>query len=215
MNTELHRDLLIWHTFCAHFANQANAILGELGLSQLLAIWLSALCNFVCNILLMRSQKEMGRIDATWIIALMTDLHSVWNLTIMEFIRKTMGAHLPKIITLLKPNGQVAISGFGFCRLPLPTIVRAALVNMFPKTSLVIAVSISGCVAWKVAVARIIDRLIATTHAKFWGLEMGRDWGMILHVNSPFTTLTTPQDGSTHRCGNYLLAFIIPQGAAL
>jgi hypothetical protein len=35
--------------------------------------------------------------------------------------------------------------------------------------------------------------------------------GMILHVNSPFSTLTTPRDDSSHRRGNYFTALIIAQ----
>jgi hypothetical protein len=42
-------------------------------------------------------------------------------------------------------------------------------------------------------------------------LGLSKLWGMLHHVNSPFVTLTTPRDDSTHRRGNYFPAFIIPR----
>lgn len=44
-----------------------------------------------------------------------------------------------------------------------------------------------------------------------WKLGLYKLWGMLAHVNSPFSTLTTPPDGSNRRGGNLFPAFIVPQ----
>jgi hypothetical protein len=85
---------------------------------------------------------------------------------------------------------------------PQPTIIRAALVDLFPET-------LGECSRFIVTVNKAItDRLTAATFTEFgkFKLKLGGLWGMLGHVNSPFVTLTTPPAVTSSAVATLLVA---------
>ena len=90
---------------------------------------IASLLQHILDIVRLRAKKEMGGIDATRIITLVTNQLVIWKITIGKLIRKTMGANDVTCTRLL----QLPITFTVNRTLPLPTVVGAALVNFLPK----------------------------------------------------------------------------------
>ncbi len=102
-----------------------------------------------------------------------------------------------------------ALAGTKFARLFVDELFAAlgAYTHRVFTFALAVAVLIRASVtAKKALLVREFDlKLFAAVGAN------SEECGMICHSNSPFVTLLTPRDDSTHRRGNYLSASIIPQ----
>lgn len=184
---------------------------------------LSILRNLIYHVVCVRAKKEVRGIAAGRVVAAMKHSHSLRNVAMRYFIS---GAVSTNIRAVLARHLYSAVT-FGFLvALPLPTVIRAKNTNARPQT-------------FRQWLGRLIAKLMTGDESDWFALDMAeslavllsqvgflsatavaitvRDFvrGMILHVNSPFLTLTTPQDGSTHRCGNYIPASIIPQEAGI
>lgn len=58
-----------------------------------ICVFNSSFFKSISHIVSMRSNPQMGRINASRIIARMTNIHSFWNLSLVNRIRKSMSKH--------------------------------------------------------------------------------------------------------------------------
>ncbi len=88
--------------------------------------YIASLFNHISDIVARGTNKQMIRTYAARIVASVTDKHSLWNGTKMQYIRKTMSAPVDIV------SSYLAIAAGTFSRSPLPAPVR--LVNFTPKS---------------------------------------------------------------------------------
>ena len=88
----------------------------------------SFLCKHISHIVGMCARKQVIRVTASWIIALMQNAKTFGDWSIGKFPRKTMGKHILVLVSSL------AVSVFGFATLPFPAIVWITLGDSVPKT---------------------------------------------------------------------------------
>jgi hypothetical protein len=199
-------QFLIRHTFFGvTLANRPHLRAAYFDLRMRIAMYVTPLLAHVAQVVLQRAKEEMGGIYAARVVADVAHRHIIGAFPVVKFIRHTMRATAFVATQLDLP---VALSVKR--ALPLPTIIRAALVNLLPETFR------NGTIRGGLMPANILtlptrklwwrNFLAAATFAKNGEfksqLRVAR--GMIAHVNSPFTTLTTPRDDSSHRRGNFI-----------
>jgi len=109
-------------------ANLSHVGFVELCTGVLFAAKLSAFAHLVGGIVLDSAKKEMGRIDASSIVAAMANKHTIWDFAIMQAVRKTMGR-------LMLFSGEIEIPvSIPRGQFPVPTGIRGRLLDMFPKS---------------------------------------------------------------------------------
>lgn len=91
--------------------------------------WICAtsLTSHVVNVVLMRSEKQVGRIAAGRIVAVVADIHALWNWPIMQFVAKAMGVNTCAI------DGENSVTGFAQLLRPYPTAIWRIAINVLPK----------------------------------------------------------------------------------
>lgn len=164
----------------------------------------------IVHVVFVRAKKEVCRIDTAGIVAFMKAIKTSRDCAVMKLIRKTMGQ------SRLVLHFECAIAlAVGSCR-PLPAFVGAALANFGPESFLRRSslnshlAAMTGQEAHGVAFAVTasfrshFSDWSGITAAAFAEFYRGLVRGMIVHVNSPFMTLTTPPDGSNRRGGNFI-----------
>lgn len=90
----------------------------------------STLNENVAHIVAMSAKPEVRRIDAARVVAawaIVTNFVFVWYLTVMNDVRRSGRRYLPTVEKKVSIAKLVAIGG------PEPTLIRTALVNLFPK----------------------------------------------------------------------------------
>lgn len=190
--------------------------IGTVRLSPSGQAFLSALCHHICHIGSVVTQKETVRITTGGIVTFMQNHIFFGNGAKVDFPREAMGTYRRAI------HSQHSISLLVPASLPLPALVKHARGYVPPKTHYRRDVgSMSLDKADRFALDPSIFRscfignaygLTATAVAIAIGNFLrGFVRGMILHVNSPFVTLTKPPDGSNRRGGNLFPLSIIPQ----
>lgn len=175
----------------------------EPALRVALAVRVSSLLNHIVMVVLVCAKKQVARIDAFGVITMMANAHITCYGTVHQFVSNAV-----RLTALVASQLDLSIA-FAIKRAsPLPATRAqsktngAVLIDFFPKSlsqramrRWLMTANIFTLPTWKLWWRNFL------TTATFTQNE-GRD--MITHVNSPFTTLTTPQDGSTHRCGNFV-----------
>lgn len=197
-----------------------DLLLGKFGGRMVFAMIMATLRYLVGNVVCMCSGKKMRWVTARRIVTLMTNYGFAGDWAIGQFVSNAVRQ---KSGAALFANAYPAIAKIALGTLPFPTVNRPKRLNLQPKAfsewlkSGVVSVDVVQWLALDPSATLIgcvsYARFLSATTAAITVWDFVR--GMILHVNSPFLTLTTPQDGSTHRCGNYLPVSIIPQEAAL
>lgn len=196
-----------------------NLFVGEFRMWMRFAALLPILGNFVCHVVSTRTKKEMGWIAARRIVARVANDKAIWNWAKCQFVGKAVRNGSLSATT----DMDISVAEVARTALPLPTIVGAEYLHLRPEAIFyrekagIVSVDKPKWFALDMAASVFVSLgnrglLTATAVAITVGNVVR---GMILHVNSPFSTLTTPQDDSTHRCGNSLPASIIPQEAGL
>ena len=161
--------------------------------------------SHILQVFLECSKEKVVGIYAFWIVALMANAHVIWNWPDVQFVGNAMS-----LSALIATQLDLPIAFAVKCALPLPTIIRAALIYFFPE-----AFSQWAMRRWLVTAniltlpARKLRWRDFLTTATFTQneereLQLRVTRGMLCHVNSPFATLTTPRDDSTHRRGNFI-----------
>ena len=88
---------------------------------------MSFLQNHVSGIVLFGSQKQMKRVYTTWVIAHMTNTHTIRNWAFSQNIRNAMGVGYPP------SNIHFSIAKRGFRSPPFPTFNRRGYIGVPPK----------------------------------------------------------------------------------
>lgn len=201
-----------------------DLLFSEFGGRMVFAMIMTTLRYLVGNVVCMCSGKKMSGVTARRIVTLMTNYDFAGDWAIGQFISNAVRQ---KSGTALFANAYPAIARIALGTLPFPTVIRPKHLNLQPKAFSewlkpgVVSIDVVQWFASNPSAAFIgcvgyACLLSASTMAiTVWDFVGGFVRGMILHVNSPFLTLTTPRDGSTHRRGNYLPASIIPQEAGI
>lgn len=176
---------------------------------------LPALCDHIPHIVCVSSEKEMAWIDTGSNVAMMKNVKAIGDGANMNLIRKAMR------LDCRSRDSQRSIA-IHCAACPQPAFIWAALVYFLPEalqngaTAMMPTQKAIGFTFYQSLIGFVIlvyaCFLSATTVAiTVWNFKcriMGRAcekrelWGMLLHVNSPFMTLTTPRDDSSHRLGN-------------
>lgn len=203
-----------------------NLFFGEFCIAVFASVRMPALLVHIIMVVLGCAKKEMAWIAAWRIVAFMKNLHAIRYGAMCYHPGGAMRKTLPKETDV----AHQAISALFFVPLPFPTFIGATLVNFQPETIfLAKSFGIVEVMATKIGLwfpldiaarSEILFRDVcfpATTTVAItvWDFLSGIVRGMIIHSNVSLLDLLTPQDGSTHRCGNYLRASIIPQECAL
>lgn len=84
---------------------------------MLIPIISSAFFDFVTNIIKRRTNKQMFRIDARWIIALMAHVHTLWYFAKSQFVTKSMNS----VILPLGLEKAIAVATPSFS--PFPAVI--------------------------------------------------------------------------------------------
>jgi hypothetical protein len=96
------------------------------------SVTISALLEHVGNIVFVCAKKQVSRINAGWIVAMMEYMHPFWNRAMLQFVTKAMrSAHAIW-------RAKITIPARGSSGLPLPTVIGAKHVYFGVE-------SLSGC----------------------------------------------------------------------
>lgn len=92
-HSELPCDIYVSLAGSVERSNFYYLILCQFGTSVAFAIWMiiASFCKHVMNIFFCRSGKEVGRTEANWSVAMMTNIIPLWNRTFAQFISHPMG----------------------------------------------------------------------------------------------------------------------------
>lgn len=82
----------------------------------------------IVHVVLLCSQKQMGRIAAGWIIAMMTYKQCFWEFSMLQKVCETM-----RFCFRHSPSVKITVALGVFARLPRPTFLRTALFHLAPK----------------------------------------------------------------------------------
>lgn len=138
-------------------------------------------------------------------------LRQLWPTVIVGTVAASLAIHIAHVIRFrtrvemigIRAKPVVARVNYAFA-LPKRSIVQlvteAMGVNNLPANAHH-PVAITKCALPLPAIGERASIKILPEAVR-WGWVARIARGMILHVNSPFATLTTPEDGSTHRSGN-------------
>lgn len=199
---------VLFLALCIALANSSNLVLRkfcgvDVTTFERLA---STLLLSVNGVIAVCSKPEMRRIYAISDVTCVANQYAIWDRAIMQFIRKTMCAHL----FYWMRKAKLPVSSACNCSDPQPAFVRAALIYGVPKafygrkTSMMTRSKMNR-LPFNVSALAIVfigDAYFSTaatfaiTVGDFFEgkLELDQLWGMLWHVNSPFMTLTTPRD---------------------
>jgi hypothetical protein len=75
-------------------------VFGELGDPHLLAKAMSAFRNLIVHVVCMTTQEQMVRVDAARDIALVEDVHALWNWAVRPFPHKPMSEFSPEFLAI-------------------------------------------------------------------------------------------------------------------
>lgn len=182
-----------------------------IALSLASCITAAPLLNHILGVIFRCPQEHVGRIDTARIVtigAIVANKQTIWNRPISQLPCNTGGGrHLSAILEF-----SVTLRKHG---VPYPTPVRAILIYFGPKTLLDSSLAAFLVMLWKVArllagFFRYPDGLTTTTLTQRSNMKFifSGARGIITHVNSPFTTLTTPPNGS-RRCGGNFIGVLL------
>ncbi len=106
---------------CSDTLSDANHLFfGEL------ASWLSEFACHVIHVFGLRTQKEMSRIAAMTIVALVADDHALWDRAVVQFVAESVWeSRAARVVEIT--------SAFGGSIFPLPAFIRIAFCNACPK----------------------------------------------------------------------------------
>jgi hypothetical protein len=195
---ELPSEFSLCRSARIQFADSINVVLGQLGTCIILALGcvrgLSTFRVHVPAVVGVCTQEQMVRVDAATVIAMVTYQLFVWNRAVVELKAIAMCRN----ISIIDVYRAVAAGSNRSC--PFPAVGKWASIGVLPETffgglynTTLIQVSV---MAFKICSlqTRVLGygkELPAATGAEF---GLSRFWGMLSHVNSPFSTLTTPPD---------------------
>lgn len=94
----------------------------------------ATLCDHVVNIVLLCAKPEVGGIHAAWVVARMANEQPIWDGAVMPFVAKAMAKLCASRPLFFIASHERAIASGGSRAYPIPTIIRAALVYLFPET---------------------------------------------------------------------------------
>lgn len=83
-------DALLRPSILAEIKDVVNISFSELVLCIALAIEVAVFCSHIAEIVGAGAKKQMFGINASWVIAAMTDKHPIRDLAFMHLIRETM-----------------------------------------------------------------------------------------------------------------------------
>lgn len=177
------------------------------------ALTTALLGRHIFHVVSLRTQKQMARVNARGIVALMKNMQSVKDRAIVQFPTKVTCK--PSLVTNAKTGAP-----FSAATRPFPTIIKAALVYLLPETFSIVflgimAVNKTHRLAFN-SILRSIRfngnccQLTATTVAiTVWDFLRG----MIHDVTRSFRRLTMPRDTCNVAVALLLVVLIIPKGA--
>lgn len=100
---------------------------GEFGMREPFAFYIAAFCGHVFRIIGLRAEKKVFRIYAWRVIAAMQNIRAVWNWTVVNAPRKTVGIGNPALWDVLVKATVAAM------RLPRPQPAIVGLAYFFPE----------------------------------------------------------------------------------
>lgn len=105
-----------------------DLLLGQFCAARPFAMRVSALLVHIARVVLLRTKKQMSRINASAVVTMVTHMQAIGNWAISEFIR-----HAVRGVHSVSTQANFSVSMMVMCCRPLPTFIRAALVYLFPK----------------------------------------------------------------------------------
>lgn len=209
MHAKLLCEIVVGATaICIHLADMTHLLIREFCAALTLAFRLSVAAFFVHirDVILRRAKPEMSGIDAETVIAPVANLQFFRNRAVMQFIRKAMCADKMRACPELSITARVA----GCC--PVPAIVRAALVYLFPKEFFCWA---QGMMTWQESSSRW-NLATTTTFAELnrgeFHFELFGD--MLSHVDNLLLGIGQTAGRSQRRSGQLIggaTGVIVPQ----
>jgi len=147
-------------------ADFVNLLFGQFGMGVRFTMRMTAFFAHVAQVVVTCTQKEMGGIDAGWIVATVADKKVVGDRSKMKFVGNTVRA------TALVAMQLYLTVTFAVKRaLPFPAIVGAAFAYLFPEAngkrasgSGLMAANVFALLAWKLGNG---DGLITTAGATY------------------------------------------------
>lgn len=197
-------------------ANLDNLRLSQFRLGVSSTSRLANLTHHICHVVCLRTKKQMGGIDAAWIIAMMTYLQIVWNGTVIQFPGETMhkfGLAINVYLSMSRSHSGAS---------PFPTTIRSVLVDLFPEAFYggampIMPMNKSNGLTYNPAaglhgICSWWRWLTATTFAEFYGRVLG---GIIEGHSDLHSRCVKPWDVDASP-GHFVASSIIPQiGGAL
>lgn len=210
-NSELPSKLFAAMTGIGKPTNLNYLFIGKYSSAVLHAFCISfaTFLHHILHIVFRRANKEVRGITAKWRVAFVANKQAFWDGAIGQLVGDSMRRKMLAIIVL---EFAVSLNNGG---LPQPTVIFSEDVNVRPKAwskgyFKTLGVMTRNIFSLTTRLFGYFERLTTTTLTQRGKMkfELREARGMILHVNSPFVTLTTPQDGSTHRCGKFMPLFL-------
>lgn len=161
-------------------ANFIDLILGQFRAATSFAMRVPPFLAGISQVVLIRTEKQVGRIDTGSIIASMAHIQTFGYWAIVEFVR-----HAMSLAHRASTEADTPIAVVVERALPLPAIVRATLVNHCPESLCQWAFSIGPMTTYVfalIAVSLGSESGQATTASAEYGIMEG-------HRNSPFLCL--------------------------
>lgn len=194
--------------------NFAHGGFCEFGLRVCAATPLALFANHVMYVVRLRPKKQMGRIHALGIVAMMADTHAVRDRAKVEFVTDPMGKDGSAA------NVKIAVTEGHGAGLPFPTVVRPASVDLFPESNRngalpVVTMHKPNRLALDPSAAFIVARgwrrgLPTTAFAEFYS---GIVRGMIAHVASASNAIGHAAGRFQRRCGAFVASSHYTTGA--
>jgi len=108
--------------------NRFHFEVSKLRIAVLLAYRHSSLSVSILQILFLSSKKQVRRIAARWVVALVTNMQSFWNWTVSQFVRNTRRGSR---FSFYEPASSIIVC-LGF--LPRPTTRPSSNLDLGPKS---------------------------------------------------------------------------------
>jgi hypothetical protein len=166
----------------------------------------------ICRVVNVRAEKMMCGVAARRVIAFVANKLPIRYGAMRQFVGDAMSQE--GLTTTADMDSPVAVRVRA--ALPFPTIIGAKPMHLQPESvgngakSRVVPVNVAYWLALYMAAPVFVsycNRCLLSATAvtvTVWDFLGRVVRGMILHSNVSFQDLLTPQDGSTHRCGNFM-----------
>jgi len=94
----------------------------------------SMFCDSIMNVFPIRSQKQVSRVDAGWVVTAVADTESLKNGSVADGLGNTMSQSSQILGRRFTAKSKVPVTGAQFRGLPLPTLINVTDPDLGPET---------------------------------------------------------------------------------